>query len=224
MKKKVLSILFALCLLCACLPLGALAVSADDDVKTYGDLSYRIYDDRISMYYCKRAVSGKVEIPAQIEGLPVVTISSFAFSGCSNITSITIPNSVTTIGFWAFSCCTSLESVTIPDSVTVIRDYAFGYCNSLTSVAIPKGVTRIGSYAFVSCFRLTTVCFSDGIVEIGERAFCGCESLASVTIPTSVETIADDAFTDCPNVTTHAPIGSYAEQYAKQYNIPFVAE
>ena len=83
-----------------------------------------------------------------------------AFSGCSSLTSIAIPDSVTTIGDYAFHGCTSLTSVTIPDSVTSIGGSAFEDCTSLTSVTIPDSVTSIGWYAFRGCTSLTSVYYN----------------------------------------------------------------
>ncbi len=84
-------------------------------------------------------------------------ISDFAFFGCSSITSVTIPNSVTSIGYGTFYCCSNLTSVTIPESVTSIGRYAFAGCSSLTSVTIGEDVTSIGDYAFYDCDKLVEV-------------------------------------------------------------------
>ena len=83
-----------------------------------------------------------------------------AFSGCTSLTSVTIPDSVTSIGDSAFSGCSSLTSVTIPDSVTSIGSYAFEYCRSLTSVTIGNSVTSIGYEAFEGCSNLTSATYS----------------------------------------------------------------
>ena len=89
----------------------------------------------------------------------VTTIGHGAFSGCSGLTSVSIPNSVKTICDGAFSGCSGLTSVTIPNSVTTMGDGAFGYCSGLTSVTMPNSVKYIHESAFSDCnYRLTSNC------------------------------------------------------------------
>ena len=126
-----------------------------------------------------------------------VSISGYAFYGCTGLTSITIPNSVTSIGEFAFSGCTGLTSVTIPSSVTSIGKSAFSGCTGLTSVTIPNSVTEIGYSAFYGCTGLTSITIPNSVTEIGWSAFKGCTSLTSVTIPNSVTEIGDMAFEGC---------------------------
>jgi hypothetical protein len=100
-----------------------------------------------------------VTIPTNINGLTVTTIGLDAFNNLTNLTSVTIPDSVITIGINAFSECYGLTNVAIGNSVTSIGHFAFGSCFSLTSVTIPGSVTSIGVVAFGSCFSLTSVYF-----------------------------------------------------------------
>jgi hypothetical protein len=101
--------------------------------------------------------AGTLDIPALINGLPVVGVASYAFQNCNGLTAVTFPDSVTTIGTGAFSNCRSLSRVTLPVGVTSIGNSAFFGCGSLTSVTIPASVTSIGSYAFASCGSLTSI-------------------------------------------------------------------
>ena len=103
----------------------------------------------------KDAYSGEVIIPDEVlyqdETYPVTSIGDKAFQFCSDLTSVTIPNSVTIIKDGAFFSCSSLTSITIPNSVTSIGSYAFSGCSGLTSITIPNSVTEIGGDAFKDC-------------------------------------------------------------------------
>ena len=128
--------------------------------------------------------SGSVVIPESIQfrGIehPVTSIGETAFSKCSDLTSVTIPNSVTIIGDKAFDNCQSLTSITIPNSVTSIGQYAFGYCYSLPSIIIPNSVTSIGYGAFQYCRGLTSVTIGNSVTSIGSEAFASCPNLEKV--------------------------------------------
>ena len=149
---------------------------------------------RWAFYGCSGLTS--IEIPNS-----VTTIGKSAFSCCVSLTSITIPNSVTTIGEGAFFDCVSLTSITIPNSVTTIGSSAFSQCTALTSVTIPNSVTTIGSSAFSQCRALTSVTIPNSVTEIDYNTFNGCRSLTFVTIPNSVTKIGSVAFRDCSSLT-----------------------
>ena len=148
------------------------------------------------------------------DGSVCTSIGERAFSGCFNLTSIVIPDSVTSIGDSAFEDCDSLTSVVIPDSVTSIGGYAFRDCYSLTSVVIPDSVTSIGDYAFSWCSSLTSIVIPDSVTSISDWAFEGCSSLTSVVIPDSVTNIGDSAFEYCSSLTDVYYTGS-AEKWAE---------
>ena len=125
--------------------------------------------------------TGALTIPSTINGHFVTSIGERAFSSCSGLTSVTIPNSVTSIGPSAFRNCSGLTNMTIPDSVTSIGDGAFD-CSGLTNVTIPDGVTSIGNEAFFYCSGLTSVTIPDSVTSIGYRAFSYCSGLVSFTV------------------------------------------
>ena len=128
-------------------------------------------------------------------------IESGTFAGC-NLTSITIPSSVTSIGDYAFSECSSLTSIQIPSSVTNIGSSTFSRCSSLTSIEIPSSVTSIEWGAFSGCSSLTNIEISNSTTSIGDYAFSECISLTSITIPSSVTSIGRNAFEECSNLTS----------------------
>ena len=146
------------------------------------------------------------DIPASVtygeKTYSVTSIGYGAFSGCSGLTSVTIPNSVTSIGKNAFYKCTGLTSVTIPNSVTSIGGSAFTLCLGLTSVIIPNSVTSIGGGAFEGCSSLKSVTIPNSVTSIGGYAFSQCYSLTSVTIGNSVTSIGNYAFYKCSGLNT----------------------
>ena len=113
-------------------------------------------------------------------------IGDYAFKNCSDLTSLTLPSSVTRIGDYAFYNCSGLTSLTLPSSVTSIGEFAFRYCSGLTSLTIPSGVTSIGMAAFEYCSSLTSLTLPSSVNEIGIYAFHGCSGLTSLTLPSSV--------------------------------------
>ena len=131
-------------------------------------------------------------------------IAGGSFFGCTSLTSVTIPNSVTNIGNKAFYNCKSLTSITIPNNVTSIGDETFYDCESLTNVIIGNSVISIGYNAFVNCKSLTSVTFGKNLTSISFGAFQFCTSLTSVTIPNSVTSIGESAFYNCTSLTNIA--------------------
>ena len=132
----------------------------------------------------------------------VTTIGDLAFSDCTGLTSITIPDRVTSIGASAFSGCTGLTSITIPDRVTSIGESAFEFCTGLISVIIGNSVTSIGESAFYNCRGLTSIIIPDSVTHIVGYAFSDCSGLTSVTIGNSVTSIGWGAFSGCTGLTS----------------------
>lgn len=163
---------------------------ADKTVEvTYRGSYYHSYYDEYS---------GEVKIPESVtysgNTYSVTSIGYDAFSECSSLTSVEIPNSVTSIGTYAFSDCSRLTSVTIGNSVTSIGAYAFRNCSRLTYVEIPNSVISIEYGTFYNCSSLTSVKIPNSVTSIGSSTFRDCSSLTSIEIPNSVTCIDDGAF------------------------------
>ena len=128
-------------------------------------------------------------------------IGDNAFNGCSGLTSITLPSSVTSIGEAAFKECSRLTSLTLPPGVTEIGVAAF-YGSGLTSLIIPPGVTEIGESAFEGCSGLSSLTIPPGVTKIGGSAFYHCSGLSSLSLPSSLTSIGDFAFSYCSGLTS----------------------
>ena len=123
-------------------------------------LTYTVNDDNtITVISCyKNAIN--INIPSEIDGVPVTSINSSAFANMSKLKNVTIPDSVTSIGERAFYYCGNLTDIVIPDGVTTIESNTFYNCGSLKNITVPDSVTSIGSYAFYNCNSLTDVYYS----------------------------------------------------------------
>ena len=143
----------------------------------------------------------RLQVKNAVIGDGVTSIGLYAFSGCENMASVTIPGSVTSIGVYAFERCKALINAAIPDSVTQLGTGAFLDCASLTSVAIPSGVTAIENNTFSNCSSLTNVSIPSSVESIGDWVFSGCTGLTAVTIPDSVTDIGTYTFFGCDSLT-----------------------
>ena len=163
----------------------------------------------------RSSISGAVTIPGNVQNganyYTVTEIDSNAFDSFNdgwkggnyngNLTSITVPSSVTKIGLGAFYDCSNLATYSGGDGVTVIEGDAFQLCRSLTSFTIPSGVTEIQPYTFQQS-GLTSIAIPANVTIIDQYAFGKCGSLASVSIPASVTEIINNPFSGCNNLSS----------------------
>lgn len=157
-------------------------------------------------------LAGSPEVQGDVAILPsisvngkeykVTSIRDWAFFWCTDITSVTIPNSVISIGESAFYGCRGLNSIIIPNSVKTISEGTFWGCSSLTAVTIPNSVKVIAGSAFEKCSGLVSVTIPNSVTSIEYAAFAECSSLTSITIPNSVTSIEAGAFMVCGGLTS----------------------
>ena len=130
--------------------------------------------------------SGNIVIPATVINgdvkYRVTRIGSYAFDGCKDLTSVTLPEGVESIGYEAFEDCYYLTSVNIPSTVTEIEGYAFYYCESLKSITLPEGLKSIGYEAFYCCESLTSITIPSSVTEFGDYPFKYCSGLTSIRV------------------------------------------
>lgn len=157
-------------------------------------------------------------------------ICDYAFEGCSNLVSVTVPDSVSVIGEYAFKNCGSLQSVILPEGLTNISPYAFLYTNLyynstvwddgffyvgdhlvyvdydcvdseiLANYTVKEGTKTICDYVFAGCSRISSIAFPDGLTTVGNYAFYNCTRLETVANTESLTAVGDYAFCDCSSL------------------------
>lgn len=200
-----------------------IAVANDDGVTIY--YNYSNDGKELTVTHFSK-YSGSVNIPESVVYMNrtrnVTGIGENAFSGCSNLTSITIPKTVTSIGQDAFSGCTHLVTVNITD-LTAWCNITFAGPSSLyykyhtdtnsnplkyakqfflngeeiVNLVIPDDISFIESDAFLGCKSLTSVTIPINVTKINDRAFRGCSNLSYLKISDGVENIGKYAFSNC---------------------------
>ena len=138
-------------------------------------------------------------------------LGDYVFYGCSGLTSLTLPSSVTKIGCYALSSCIGLTSLTLPSSVTEIGEHAFLSCRGLTNFTIPSGVTKIGGAAFFCCYGLISLTLPSSVTAIGSEAFKHCSGLTSIYVyMEKLPETGSNLFLGCDekNCTVYVPKGT----------------
>lgn len=114
--------------------------------------------------------------------------------------------------------------MSVQNGFWVINGFLLKYNGNGKDIHIPTGVTTIEDRAFLCCGNLNSVTIGNGVLYIGEEIFLGCTHLNAVVISDSVIFIEDNAFDGCGTISIYGKCGSYAEFFAKEHNIFFVAE
>lgn len=177
--------------------------------ETSGDYVYTVSNGEAKITSVDTSISGEVTIPDTLDGYTVTDIDDYAFSSCSNITSIIIPASVTSIGEWAFFWCdnlteinvdtnnsnySSIDGVLFDKKATTLVKYPQGKTD--ISYTIPNDTMHIGEVAFYGC-SVESLIISDSVTHIGDSAFLNCYKLTSITLPKNVVCIGEGVFEAC---------------------------
>lgn len=202
MKKRLLSILLVLLMALTLLPLGALA---DENSKCGESLTWNLDEIGIltisgtgDMYDYSEEPAPWSEYSDIITSITidygVTSIGTSAFTGCSNVQQINIPDSVEHIDPYAFSFCKGLHTVKLPASLTLISEDLFAECANLKNIDIPGSVTEIGANAFLRCTAFILEKLPAGIKSIGAAAFANCGRIEELVLPETLEHIGEAAF------------------------------
>lgn len=200
-----------------------------------GGINYSITsstDLTMSVVYSTNGYSGDIVIPSTVtyggKSYSVTSIAGSAFENDKQVTSVSIPESVTSIGDYAFRGCSSMETINYPPNCrsglyafqgctgeltlscnvpqleinTNPKTYGYFYGSKFTSVIVDENVTKVGGCAFWNCNTIKSVTLSETVTTISGRAFYGCSSLSTINLPNSLVTIGDYAFYGCSILTS----------------------
>ena len=146
-------------------------------------------------------IDKSVDIPAEVDGVPVTMVGAHAFEDACGLEHISIPESVTFVGNYAFWGCTSLTQVDIPHSLTVLNLGTFRGCTALAHVTVPDSMELLGDGVFQGCTALVSVDIPDSVVEVGDSCFRDCTGLETIVLPASVHKISRSAFRNCERLS-----------------------
>ena len=134
----------------------------------------------------------------EVQGLPstLKTLGSSAFSGCSALSEIELPEGLETINFSAFAGCGGLKSVEIPNTVKTIGDSAFADCTALASVSLSSQLEALNRFAFKNCEKLTKLELPQSLKHFGEKAVIG-TSVEKIVLPENVTELVQMQFGFC---------------------------
>ena len=160
-------------------------------------------------------VSGTLTIPEKANGYTVISIGSYAFRECKNLTNVVLPVGITSIGNSSFSNCTGLQYINFPEGLKSIGESCFHTCSSLREINIPASLTSIGYVAFASCGSVTSISVAEGNAVFDSRNNCNAILVTSTNqlfrgcrntrIPDEVQSLANCSFSRCPISSIQLP-------------------
>lgn len=188
---KILSIVITVFMVIGVFGAALTASAAEASPITYTEI-----EGGLEVSACDRAAEGIIEVPAEIDGKPVISIGAWGFANCANVTEIILPDSIANIGNWAFLNDKALVSFKLPASLTSTGKGIFRACVSLAEVEIPEGLTSLADLTFEGT------------------------AIREIAIPDSVSEISSTALP--ADVTILCTSDSFAHAYATENNIPHI--
>lgn len=170
---------------------GLASIVVDDDNQSYTSVDGVVFSKNMtSIVVYPYGKPGTYSIPAGVKSI------EGAFIGCSNLTNIIIPSSVTYIGDESFRYCYALTSITLPDNLQTIGESAFDLCLNITAIDLPSSLKSIGNFAFSNCSRLTEISLPNSLTSIGSGVFYA-TSIKRISIGKSLVYYGDNPFEGC---------------------------
>lgn len=233
MKKLLISILTVCLCLTSVFALASCGCQAEDtrintstvtepDVVDSNGFGYITVNSKTLTLTQYKGSATEVQVPSEYNGKPVTAIGEGAFRK-TDISSVTVPDSVTSIGVRAFSNCPNLTTVSLPDGITEIGQNAFEYCFNLKTVKLPSNLKTIGMYCFTAS-GLESIEIPEKVTYLDHYTFYQCLELKTAKVPASVEKFGKDVFGYDDKLTITGEEGSAIQEYAEQNNIKFTAE
>lgn len=183
---------------------------------TIDGIKYYIENGEATIAVQDETLSGDIVIPESISydgnNYTVVRATNGAFQN-TDITGITLPNSITSLGNSCFKFCNNLTSVKLPDNITSLGDYTFMGCSDLSVIELPKKLISLGVSCFLNC-NITKLTLPNSITTIGQGCFYSCSNLETVTLPQNITNLPASCFRDCKKlsgITLHEGITSLGE-------------
>ena len=163
-----------------------------------------------------RTCSGNIVIPSSIffnnQEYIVTSVDKNAFSGCSGLLSVSLPNTIRFIDESAFSSCNNLQSIVVPENVIRLKRSTFAFCSSLASITLPESLQHIESSAFENCTSLTNIVIPNKVDTIEDHAFNNCTSLTDVQLSDNLTELSDYLFEFC-NALQHIEISQSVQRF-----------
>lgn len=191
-------------LILTCLLVLAAAAGMAQETAVIDGVKYLLDGGKASVMQ-QSGLTGDIVIPETVRhgntDYTVTTVQSNAFKD-NEITSISLPNTVSVMGEACFESCSSLKSAVLPSGLTSLGKSCFYDCRNLASVTLPEGITRLADFCFAECTSLSSITLPNSITDMGFRCFFRCSGLESVTLPEGITLLPSNCFESCSSLVS----------------------